>query len=115
MKQIKYLKGNVVDALLNKEVLGTCAMIKADNSVFELAKMAVTEKAQGKQIGKKLMLTCIGFAVEKKAKKIILSTNPKLTAAVNLYRSVGFKKVNSKKNSVYKRALFLMELDLTSD
>jgi len=89
-------------------------MMKLDNSTFELGKMAVTEKAQGKKIGKKLLLTSIGFAVEEGAKKVVLSTHPKLTAAVNLYQSIGFKRINMPKVSTYKRAVFMMELDLTT-
>lgn len=107
--------GEVFFALLNEEVVGTCAMIKVDDSTYELAKMAVTEKARGKQIGKKLMLTSIGFAVENNAKKVILSTSPKLEAAINLYRSVGFKRTKTSYPSSYKRELFMMELDLTAE
>jgi N-acetylglutamate synthase-like GNAT family acetyltransferase len=115
-KEIINKGGELFFAILNGEVVGTCAMIKIDDSIFELAKMAVTEKAQGKQIGKKLMLTCIGFAVEKNAKKIILSTSPKLTSAINLYQSIGFKRTDKKNTPlVYKRKLFTMELGLTSD
>ena len=113
-KEIINKGGEIFFALLDNEVVGTCAMIKIDDLTFELAKMAVTEKAQGKQIGKKLMLTCIGYAVEKGTTKIILNTSPKLTAAINLYQSIGFKRIEKTDTSVYKRALFTMELDLSS-
>ena len=115
-KEIINKGGEVFFALFDKEVVGTCAMLKVDDLVFELAKMAVTEKVQGKRIGKKLMLTCIGYAVEEGAKKIILYTSPKLTTAINLYLSVGFKRTEKKNtSSVYKRKVFTMELDLTTD
>jgi len=33
------------------EIVGTCALIKTDDDTYELAKMAVTERARGKNIG----------------------------------------------------------------
>ncbi len=104
--------GEIFFALLNENVVGTCAVIKINNSSYELAKMGVTEKAQGKQIGKKLALTAIGYAVEKGASKLRLYTSNKLTAAQNLYRGLGFTEVKEKPNHRYKRELILMELDL---
>ncbi len=104
--------GEIFFALLNENVVGTCAVLKIDDSIYEIAKMGVTEKAQGKQIGKKLALTAIGYAVEKGASKLRLYTSSKLTAAQNLYRVLGFIEVKEKPNHQYKRKLILMELDL---
>ena len=70
------------------------------------------QKAQGRQIGKKIALTAIGYAVEKGASKLRLYTSSKLTAAQNLYRVLGFTEVKGKPNDRYKRKLILMELDL---
>ena len=104
--------GEIFFAILNNIVVGTCAVLKINDSIYEIAKMAVTEKAQGKQIGKKLTLTAIGYAVEKGALKLILYTSNKLNAALNLYRRLGFIEVNGESNDHYKRKLILMELDL---
>lgn len=104
--------GEIFLALLNEDVVGTCAVLKIDNSNYELAKMCVTENAQGKQIGKKLALTAIGYAVEKGASKLSLYTSSTLTAAQNLYRALGFTVVKEEPNRRYKRKLILMELDL---
>ena len=114
-KEIIKKGGQVFFAILKDEVVGTCAVLKVDDITYELAKMGVTEKAQGKQIGKKLALTSIGYAVDKKAEKLILSTNPKLTAAMNLYSSLGFKLVKLEQENRYKRKLIHMELDLSSE
>ncbi|UCH64858.1 MAG: bifunctional helix-turn-helix transcriptional regulator/GNAT family N-acetyltransferase [Ignavibacterium sp.] len=110
-KEIIKKGGEVFFALLNEEVVGTCAVLKVDDATFELTKMAVVEKAQGKQIGKKLALTIIGFAVDKGATKIILSTSTKLVAASNLYKKLGFIEVD-KADHRYERELIHMELDL---
>ena len=104
--------GEVFFALLNNEVVGTCAVIKVDRKTYELTKMAVSEKVQGKQVGKKLGLTVIGFVVSKRGKKIVLDTNIKLTAAIQLYRKLGFVSVPFKYDNKYKRELIRMELNL---
>ena len=112
-KEIIKKGGEIFFALLNEGVVGTCAVQKIDDLTYELTKMAVTEKAQGKQIGKKLALTVIGYAVDKGASKITLSTNPNLAAALNLYRKLGFVNFVMKNEPRYKRELIHMELDLT--
>lgn len=104
--------GEIFFALLKNEVVGTCAVIKVDRKTYELTKMAVTEKAQGKQVGKKLGLTVIGFAVSKRAKKIVLDTNHKLKAAIYLYRKLGFVTIPYEYDNKYKRELIRMELNL---
>jgi DNA-binding MarR family transcriptional regulator/GNAT superfamily N-acetyltransferase len=104
--------GEVFFAILNNNVVGTCAVLKINESIYELAKMGVTEKAQGRQFGKKLALTAIGYAVEKGALKLRLFTSNKLHAALNLYRGLGFIEVKGELNDRYKRNLILMELDL---
>jgi DNA-binding MarR family transcriptional regulator/GNAT superfamily N-acetyltransferase len=104
--------GEIFFAIINNVVVGTCAVLKIDDTTYELAKMGVTEKVQGRQIGKKLALTAIGYAVEKGALKLILYTSTKLSAALNLYRGLGFVEVNGESNDRYKRKLILMELDL---
>lgn len=104
--------GEVFFALLNNEVIGTCAVVKVDRKTYELTKMAVTEKAQGKQVGNKLGLTVIGFAVSKRAKKLVLDTNHKLTVAIQLYRKLGFVTIPYEYNNKYRRELIRMELNL---
>lgn len=46
----------------NNKILGTFALIKISNAVFELGKMAVSPEARGKGIGQKLMQFCIAFS-----------------------------------------------------
>jgi N-acetylglutamate synthase-like GNAT family acetyltransferase len=43
--------GHILMALYNNEPVGACALIKMDNDMYELAKMAVSPKAKGKGIG----------------------------------------------------------------
>jgi ribosomal protein S18 acetylase RimI-like enzyme len=97
---------------MDNNVAGTCAVKKINRKLFELSKMAVSELYQGKQIGKKLALTAIGFAYEKGAHKINLETSPKLKAAINLYKKLGFEILPEMYPTNYKRTLFEMELKL---
>jgi DNA-binding MarR family transcriptional regulator/N-acetylglutamate synthase-like GNAT family acetyltransferase len=104
--------GEIFFARIDNEIVGTCAAIKVDKNSFELAKMAVTEKAQGKQAGKKLALAVIGFAYSKGAKSVILETSSILRTAISLYESIGFKNVPGSFDSKYSRTTLRMKLDL---
>ena len=104
--------GMIFFALIDNEVVGTCALIKTD-SAFELSKMAVTESARSRQAGFVLCEAAINFAKEKKAKSIFLSTSQKLEAALNLYNKFGFLPMEiSDKDKKYKRDTFKMILTL---
>jgi GNAT superfamily N-acetyltransferase/DNA-binding MarR family transcriptional regulator len=103
--------GAIVLALYKDEIVGACALIKMDNDTYELAKMAVDPKAQGKSIG-----WLLGLAVKEKAKalggrKLYLESNTKLTPAINLYHKLGFKKVAGQP-SPYERCNIQMEVEI---
>lgn len=87
--------GHIVFALLNDEVVGTCALIKTseDPLIFELAKMAVSPKAQGKKIGYLIGEALIDKAKGLKAKEIFLETNSSLVPAIKLYEKLGFQHI----------------------
>ncbi len=104
--------GEIFFALLGNEAAGTCAAIKIDKNTFELAKMSVAEKYRGKQIGKKLALTVIGFAVARNANQIVLETSSKLNAALSLYKKLGFEQVPNDHPEKYQRCTIKMKLDV---
>jgi DNA-binding MarR family transcriptional regulator/N-acetylglutamate synthase-like GNAT family acetyltransferase len=104
--------GEIFFALYDNEVAGTCAMIKKDKESFELAKMGVREKFRGRQIGKKLALTAIGFAVAKNAKIIIIETSTKLISAVSLYKKLGFEPIPNDHPEKYRRQTIKMKLEV---
>jgi DNA-binding MarR family transcriptional regulator/GNAT superfamily N-acetyltransferase len=109
-----YIKngGEIFFAIIDEKIAGTCAVKKINGKHFELSKMAVSELYQGRQIGKKLALTAIGFAYEKGAHKIVLNTSPKLKTAISLYKKLGFEILSETFPTKYKRDLFKMELNL---
>lgn len=105
--------GYILVALLNKEPVGVCALIKMNDPIydFELAKMAVAPKAQGKKIG-----WLIGEAIKEKARSVgakilYLESNTILTPAISLYRKLGFIEVFGR-TSPYERCNIQMSLDL---
>ncbi|WBV59241.1 GNAT family N-acetyltransferase [Chryseobacterium camelliae] len=105
--------GHIVFALLNDEAVGTCALIKTSEEplIFELAKMAVSPKAQGKKIGYLIGETLIGKAKDLKAKEIFLETNTSLVPAIKLYEKLGFQHITVA-DSPYERCDTKMLLDL---
>ncbi len=101
--------GYIAIAMLGTNVVGTCALIKADTTTYELAKMAVDDVAKGRGIGRKLGEDVIAKARSLGAKRIYLESNTVLTPALNLYRQLGFREVHGFE-SPYERADIQMEL-----
>ncbi len=109
--------GFILFARLQGEIVGTTAVLKVNDETYEIAKMAVTEKAQGRQVGLRLTDEAISRVREKGAKRIFLKTDNKLRSAVNLYRKRGFKitRAETAATGRYERERFgiMMKLDLT--
>lgn len=104
--------GHILIAISKDEVVGTVALIKRGEGVFELSKMAVTEKCQGLGIGKELMHACINHAKEHGCKRLFLDSSTTLEPAITLYTKMGFKEIPVPKNTPYERCNIRMELYL---
>ncbi len=100
--------GFVFYAKLNGDIVGTASLLKKSETVFELGKMAVSEKAQGSGIGTLLLEHCLSFAKEKGMEKIILYSNTMLETAISLYRKYGFTETELE-SGLYERADIKME------
>ena len=90
-------------------IIGSSALIKEHDGVFELAKMSVADEWQGKGISKLLIEVCLTKARELNAKKIELFSNHQLLAALKLYERYGFRYVEMK-DSPFATADVKMEL-----
>ena len=103
--------GKIFVALYKNEPVGVCALIKMNNPNydFEMAKMAVSPKAQGKSIGWLLGEAIVKSAKELGASKLYLESNTILKPAINLYHKLGFEKVSGLATP-YKRCNIQMEL-----
>ena len=103
--------GFIFYAKLNDEIVGTASLLKKSNTIFELGKMAVSEKAQGHKIGTLLLEHCLSFAKQKEVKTLLLYSNTQLESAIHLYRKYGFSEVELEKG-LYERADIKMEKHL---
>ena len=95
-----------------QDVVGTCALLKVDDTTFELAKMTVTDAARGAGIGRKLAKDVLAKARALGAQRVYLESNTVLEPAIRLYRELGFKEIAAQP-SPYERANIQMELFLS--
>lgn len=110
-KEIIDKGGFIFYAKLNDEIVRTASLLKKSESVFELGKMAVAEKAQGYKIGTILLEHCVEFAKEKQIKTLLLYSNTQLKSAIHLYRKYGFSEIDLE-SGLYERADIKMEKHL---
>lgn len=109
--------GQIVMAVAGEERIGCCALISGKPGVFEVAKMAVSERYRGHGIGRKLLEYTIEHAKLLGAHTLELASNTKLANAVHLYESVGFRHLPPERlePSPYARANVFMEMHLSPD
>lgn len=100
--------GLIFYARYKNEIIGTVSLMKVDETIFELSKMAVSDKAQGLGIGNKLLAHCLAVAEENNIKKLILYSNRILLPAIHLYTKFGFTEVILE-DGLYERADIKME------
>lgn len=105
--------GNIFFVKAGEQIIGTVALMKIEEEVFELTKMAVTPHAQGKKIGQKLMAHTLDYARKQGWKKVIIYSNRKLENAIYIYKKMGFEEIPIEENNPYARGDIKMELLLS--
>lgn len=103
--------GVIYMAQAGDEMVGSAALIRVTDAEYELAKMAVTQKWQGKGISKMLIEKCLQTARSRNAKKVSLYSSSLLGTALKLYSKYGFYHVSAE-NSPFVTADVRMELIL---
>ena len=105
--------GYISIALLRGEPVGTFAMMRCKNPKYdyELVKFAVSPKAQGHGIGRRLIEACIAQARRTGGFRLFLESNYKCAAAVHLYEKYGFRHLTVE-HSDYARCDVQMEMEL---
>lgn len=87
-------------------VIGTCALLKIEEGVFELTKMGVLERARGRGAGELLLESAIARAADMKVRTLYLLTNARCAAAIKLYEKLGFRhddEIMSRYGAAYAR------------
>ena len=106
--------GRILFAVRGGRAVGCCALLAMGPGEFEVAKMAVTEAAQGLGIGRRLLEAAVAAARAAGAARLFLETNSKLAPAIRLYESVGFRHLPAERReaSPYARSNVQMEMVL---
>lgn len=107
--------GNIFFVKDKDRIIGTVALMKIEDGVFELTKMAVTPEYQGKNIGQQLMEHTLQYAKDQGWKKLIIYSNRKLENAIYIYKKYGFEEIPIEANNPYARGDIKMKLDFLNN
>lgn len=86
-------KGCILLAWGNGEVTGSGALRPLDEEICEMKRLYVRPAGRGQQVGKQLALRIIQVAKDAGFTRIRLDTLPSMTAAQQLYASLGFQAI----------------------
>ncbi|XP_072319706.1 N-acetylaspartate synthetase-like [Eucyclogobius newberryi] len=82
-------------ALVDSAVVGLVAAVQRSSDMVELKRMAVDRRHRCRGVGMALGRKVLEFALSQKLSKVILGTTNYTPAAHNLYRRLGFQRVNA--------------------
>ena len=85
-------------AEMGGEPVGCVFLVKQTRTVAKLRLLIVEPKARGIGLGRRLVEECIAFARAKGYSKLVLWTQSNLAAARHIYKSTGFKLVNTQRH-----------------
>jgi len=106
--------GHIFFASIDGRIVGTAALIRLNETTAELSMLAVTEKAQRRQAGRRLAEAAIGRAISLGFKELIHHAHRRLVAAGNLCRQLGFKPESAvpRPRTGYERKSIIMRLNI---
>jgi GNAT superfamily N-acetyltransferase len=82
------------DAAAANVAAGCVALRRIDADTGEMKRMFVREAYRGSGLGRNLAVAVIAEARRKNYSRIVLDTLPKLSAAISLYRNLGFVEID---------------------
>jgi putative acetyltransferase len=83
--------GYILFAEHKGQIVGTCAILKESNKLFEITDMSVTPELRGQNIGKQILSAAIERVKKANARQIYLVTSSKLTTSVEMFKTYGFR------------------------
>lgn len=104
--------GDIVMALIDGQIVGTGALVRRSDDVYELAKMAVSQVFQGKGIGTRIVGHLEDLARARGLAKLYLVSSTKLPHAVPMYRKLGWVDCVSDLHAHYQRSDITLEKTL---
>lgn len=104
--------GAILVAELDGRVVGCCALLKHDDSIYEVSKMAVRREYRGAGIGKRLLRAVIEHARSIGARRLEIISSTRLPPAIELYKQAGFVEVPLASDA-YARGNIALELRLS--
>lgn len=115
-KQEKYIiepGGKIFFVRKDETIVACVALMKMEDDIYELTKMAVKPAFQGQKIGHFLIDHTIQFAKNSGWDKLIIYSSRKLENAIHLYRKYGFEEIPIEENNPYARGDIKMSLILS--
>jgi putative acetyltransferase len=96
--------GRIFFALDGARVIGTVALLREADGIYEVSKMAVQPDCQGRGIGRRLLLAAIDWFRGVRGTRLFLESSTRLGPALHLYESLGFEHHGLKPDSHYVRS-----------
>ena len=104
--------GAILIAEYDGKVAGTVALRKINGDTYEFTKMAVDPAFQRKGIAASLSNAAFNTVRQLGGNHVILYSQTGLSAAIRLYRRLGFKEIPLDAGTLYKRSDIKMEIYL---
>ena len=96
--------GHIFFATRDAEVVGTVALLRESDGVYELSKMAVQPDCQGQGVGRRLLKAAIDRFQTVGGRRLFLESSTRLGPALHLYEQMGFVHHPPKPDSHYARS-----------
>jgi len=106
--------GAILMAQIGRSIIGCCGLLKHDEGVYEVSKMAVRRDYQGRGIGAELLREIIAHARAIGARRLEIISSTRLEPALRLYRQMGFFEVPLASDA-YARGNIALALDLAEE
>jgi GNAT superfamily N-acetyltransferase len=105
--------GAILMAELDGSVVGCCGLLKHEQGVYEVSKMAVARRHRGAGIGRVLLGEVVAHAIIVGAGRLDIVSNTCLGPAIRLYKSIGFREVPFDSDA-YERGNIALAMDLSA-